>query len=369
MFNNFPAFGGGMNFGYSSNINGSNEFKENYRIYPISYLPNTVSDEKKQLLNNSGKIILPPSALTKLSFLEISYPMLFEIQSNISFNSTNVGVLEFISEEGRVYAPDWIIEQLKSPVTSTVTIKSISLPKANFVKLEPQSVDFLEIENPKVVLENCLRNYSCLKLDDIIQINYNNKFFKIKITDLKPDPKGSCIIETDLVTDFDPPKGYVEPDYKKEQEKIQKIEAIGEKDPTIESMTKRVYIPTLTNDNLLKPTAKGVKLNGKKVSNSQILDDKPIVTHEQLKKLTSETEIKPLILEDGVLFFGFPYIAPNNGDSKDDDDSKDQNNSANFVGKGQKLKRNNKRKIGKVSPTGVKGGLSQEEEGRKSPKT
>ncbi|XBW37342.1 hypothetical protein QEN19_002922 [Hanseniaspora menglaensis] len=365
MFSNFPSFGGGVNFGYSNNSNSSNEFKENYRIYPISYLPNTVSEEKKQLLNNSGKIILPPSALTKLSFLEISYPMLFEINSNMSFKSTNVGVLEFISEEGRVYAPDWIIEQLQAPVTSTVSIKSVTLPKANFVKLEPQSVDFLDIENPKVVLENCLRNYSCLRLDDIIQINYNNKFFKIKITDLKPDPKGSCIIETDLVTDFDPPKGYVEPDYKKE-EKAETNNPIGEIPPNIESMSKRLYIPVLNNDNAFSKTSTGVKLNGKSISVHK-KDDRFIETQEQLKTLSTNSDVKPLILEDGVLFFGFPYVPPRQ-DNQESNEQVDSND--NFGGQGQKLKRSNKRKIGKVVPGNnavTKNELN--DDGKKSPKT
>lgn len=353
MFNNFPAFGS-VNIGYSSNQMGGNEFKESYRLYPISYLPASVSEEKKQLLNNSGKIILPPSALTKLSFLEVSYPMLFEIESNMSFASTNAGVLEFISEEGRVYVPDWIIEQLKAPVTSTVSIKSISLPKATFVKLEPQSVDFLDIENPKVVLENCLRNYSCLKVDDIIQIHYNTKLFKIKITDLKPDPKGSCIIETDLITDFDPPKGYVEP-----KQKTKKIEAVRTaKDPNIETMAKRIYIPALAQSDPLDKKSSGVKLNGKSSSNSK--KEETATTQEQLRKLKSETGIKPFILADGVLFFGFPYVKP-----KTENEEMSEDNVNTFLGEGQKLKRNNKRKINKVS----RENKVNSEEGRKSPKT
>lgn len=44
MFNTFPSFNQGMQFNYMPE---SSEFKENYRMYPISYLPNSVSTEKK----------------------------------------------------------------------------------------------------------------------------------------------------------------------------------------------------------------------------------------------------------------------------------------------------------------------------------
>ncbi|CAI8499228.1 unnamed protein product [Hanseniaspora opuntiae] len=334
MFNTFPSFNQGMQFNYMPE---SSEFKENYRMYPISYLPNSVSTEKKNLLNNSGRIILPPSALTRLSFLEISYPMLFEIQSNVSFKLTNTGVLEFIAEEGRVYIPDWMIDQLEAPITSTVTVKSVTLPKASFVKLEPQSVDFLEIENPKIVLERCLRNYSALRIDDIINIEFNDTVYKIKITDLKPNPQGSCIVETDLVTDFDPPKGYVEPDYKKMQEDKQREEEekrknMAEKDPDVSSMSKRLFIPAL---------------------------NKPLIGTAVFKN-------DGVRLNDGVLFFGFPYVPPNKGTIEDEEDL---NN--NFAGEGQKLKKKNKRKINRQgnngSITDVNG--DPEHETRKSPRT
>lgn len=372
MFNTFPSFNQGMQFNYMPE---SSEFKENYRLYPVSYLPNNVSAEKKKSLNHSGKIILPPSALTKLSFLEISYPMLFEIQSNVSFKLTNAGVLEFIAEEGRVYLPDWIIDQLEAPITSTVTIKSVTLPKATFVKLEPQSVDFLEIENPKVVLENCLRNYSVLKLDDIIHIDFNGNLYKIKITDLKPNPQGSCIVETDLVTDFDPPKGYVEPDYKKmkedkEREEEEKKKNMVEKDPSINSMSKRLFIPALNKPLNGADSFKsdGVKLNGKKVDIEK--DTKKIIdtvkTHNDLRQIVSNNEIKPFPLEDGVLFFGFPYIPPKKYDLVDEVDT---NN--NFTGEGQKLKKKNKRKINRQGNNSSRNDVNgdPEHETRKSPRT
>ena len=54
-------------------------------------------------------------------------------------------------------------------------IKSVSLPKGRYVKLQPHTTDFLDISNPKAVLEKTLRSFTCLTVGDQIVIHYNNK--------------------------------------------------------------------------------------------------------------------------------------------------------------------------------------------------
>jgi ubiquitin fusion degradation protein 1 len=93
---------------------------------------------------------------------------------------------------------------------SLLTVTNVSLPKASFVKLQPQSVDFLEISNPRAVLEHALRNFSCVTLGDVIQIPYNSKNYHFELKDVQPPP-AACIIETDCNVDFDAPVGYVDP--------------------------------------------------------------------------------------------------------------------------------------------------------------
>ena len=50
-----------------------------------------------------------------------------------------------------------LIENLKK-----IQVESASLPVATFAKFQPQSVDFLDMTNPKAVLESRLRNFACL---------------------------------------------------------------------------------------------------------------------------------------------------------------------------------------------------------------
>ena len=161
-------------------------------------------------LENGDKIILPPSALERLASLHIDYPMLFEVSNQAAGRSSHCGVLEFSGEEGHAYIPYWMMENLVLSEGELVNLRSVSLPKGTFVKLQPHSKDFLDISNPKAVLETTLRNYSCLTLGDTICVHYNAKKFYIDIKELKP-AEAVTIIETDCEVDFAPPLDYVPP--------------------------------------------------------------------------------------------------------------------------------------------------------------
>jgi len=92
-----------------------------------------------------------------------------------------------------------------------VRVTNTSLPKGSFVKLQPVSSDFLDIHNPRAVLENSLRNFATLTVGDCIVIDYNQKKFEIEIAECKPAAAIS-IIEADVNVDFAPPKDYKEPE-------------------------------------------------------------------------------------------------------------------------------------------------------------
>jgi len=164
---------------------------------------------------------MPPSALATLSALEFESPMLFQLRNPSpdeegNERKTHGGVLEFIAEEGRVYLPGWMMRGLGLDEGDPISIKGASLPRGHLIKIQPQTVDFLEISDPKAVLEQALRNYSTLTKGDIIEISYNSLIFEILILEIKPDSDrahgGISITETDLEVDFAAPKGYIEPE-------------------------------------------------------------------------------------------------------------------------------------------------------------
>lgn len=57
-----------------------------------------------------------------------------------------------------------------------------------------------------------MRNYVMITKGDLIAFKYNNKQYEIAITEVKP-ADAVLVVETDLQVDFEPPVGYVEPDY------------------------------------------------------------------------------------------------------------------------------------------------------------
>lgn len=42
-------------------------------------------------------------------------------------------------------------------ITSGLQVRNVSLPKGTYVKLQPHTTDFINISNPKAVLETTLR--------------------------------------------------------------------------------------------------------------------------------------------------------------------------------------------------------------------
>jgi ubiquitin fusion degradation protein 1 len=124
-------------------------FEEYYRCYSTSFMQGNDKTE----VHFGGKVIMPPSALNKLSRLNIAYPMLFELVNEQEDKKTHAGVLEFTAEEGRIYLPTWMMQTLLMQEGSIIKIRNTSLPLGTFVKIQPQSVDFLNIYNPKADLE------------------------------------------------------------------------------------------------------------------------------------------------------------------------------------------------------------------------
>ena len=91
-------------------------------------------------------------------------------------------------------------------------IKSTDLPSGSLVKLQPQSPAFLEISDPKAVLENAFRNFACLTIGDIFTFAYNDTVYEIAVKETKPSIATGgaiCVLETDLEVDFEAPVGYV----------------------------------------------------------------------------------------------------------------------------------------------------------------
>ncbi|KAL9546968.1 hypothetical protein PS6_007388 [Mucor atramentarius] len=322
MFNNFddddafgvpffgglrPNLGGGGGF-----VNPNRGFSETYRCFPMAMMQNGNSRES---VNYGGKIILPQSALEKLSQLNISYPMLFRLTNNAEKKHSHAGVLEFTAEEGRVYLPQWMMETLGTEPGSLIEVKNVTLPLGSFVKLQPQSPDFLEISDHRAVLEKAMRNFSTLTVGDIVQINYNDKVYGIQVLEVKPhfeDHQGISVVETDLEVDFAPPVGYIEPSTQKPAQTAKSHMIIDAPKPV-----KTGFAAFEGGGQSLRGKNKSAAANNSNTIETDTVD---------------ENDDGPLNLPFGQLYFGFPVVPP----PSENDDKKTEKST--FAGSGQTLR-------------------------------
>ncbi|KAL6739334.1 hypothetical protein Aduo_012803 [Ancylostoma duodenale] len=178
------------------------------RAYSAAFFE--ADSNKVMELNHGGKILLPNSTLDYLIRYNVPYPMLFKVSSvGETPRATNCGVLEFSAPEGKCYLPQWMMKQLRIEEGAEVRVDSVTLPSATYAKLKPQSLEFLNISNPRAVLEVELRKFACLTKNDMIAVLYADQVLEFLVQEVKPS-NAVCIIECDLNLDFDAPEGYVE---------------------------------------------------------------------------------------------------------------------------------------------------------------
>ena len=85
----------------------------------------------------------------------------------------------------------------------------------HMIKLQPHQTKFIQMENPKAILEYQLRNFTCLHEGDTISIQVFNNTFQIDILEIIPKNEydAVCIIDADVNVDFSPPLDYVQPEF------------------------------------------------------------------------------------------------------------------------------------------------------------
>ncbi|KAI0705843.1 ubiquitin fusion degradation protein I [Cytidiella melzeri] len=314
-------------------------YDDYFKAYSMAILPGN----ERESVSYGGKIIMPQSALARLTQLDLEFPFMFKLSNPSNpAASTHAGVLEFIAEEGVCHLPHWMMMTLRLNEGDPIRVVGTELPKGKFVKLQPQSVHFLEISDPKAVLEQALRSFSALSQGDIIEISYNRIVFGLLIMETQPGGEGISVIDTDLEVDFAPAVGYKEPERPKPPPPTTMASKLG---IDLDSSTPGSSRPgSSLAGNFAGPNARGttVSKDGDKWESfkgkGQSLDGRKTkgkgISHRPVEEVTSDSKIirtakhrvvtnssletdrtvpAPLNLPFGQLFFGFnvpPYTPP-----------------------------------------------------------
>lgn len=172
--------------------------------------PKEITIANREAFENGGKLILGTEILSKLidrNILKDGSCAHFRIHSPARKIVIHCGVFDFSGKESLVYAPRWIMEYCDIRPGDSIVLASVDLKLGTFMKIQPQSVDFLDIPNHDEVLTELLPNFSCVMQGQYLRFHYNDKCYDIKILETKPDPAVS-LINTNVTVDFAEPVGY-----------------------------------------------------------------------------------------------------------------------------------------------------------------
>jgi len=266
-----------------------NEFFAKYKVIPMI--------TKRPEHEDGGKIILPPSALGRIAHLNLEYPLLFKLTNpEFAQRVTHCGVLEFTAPEGNAFVPFWMMQNIQLKEFNFVHVHTRTLPRATFIKLQPQSESFLDISNPKAVLEKTLRKYSAMTIGDTILFKYNNKEYMLQVLEIKPDTlsKAVSIVEADVNVDFAPPPGYKEQIQEplKKEEKVEKIVKKEELDPS--QLEDSEESEEEKQPRFSAFSGAGARISGKSDNHPSILTPRSHIAKE---------EEKPILTTDGAVVY------------------------------------------------------------------
>lgn len=144
--------------------------------------------------------------------------MVFRLENPSARGTIHCGVMEFTADEGVAYVPAWMMRHIHASDASLIRVINVTIPKATFVQIRPHRTAFIELSNPRVVLEHALRNFATLTQGSTICVQHADRDFLIDIVETRP-ANAVLVIETDLQVDFLEPKDAKEIEAQKQAEK------------------------------------------------------------------------------------------------------------------------------------------------------
>lgn len=177
-----------------------NKYSDKLLAFSSNFAKNTYAIPFNQnALEKGNKVLLPLSVADQIFQGNFELPLIFELKSKRNVK-LYAGVSEFTAPEGNIIIPQWLLKSLFSTEGQKIGVRCVTLPHGTYMKLQPHSKEFYEIEDHKTVLEETLFNYSCVTEGQSIPVYYNNKEYLVEIIELKPERACSLIAD----------KGYLE---------------------------------------------------------------------------------------------------------------------------------------------------------------
>ena len=173
-------------------------------------------------LENSNKTLLPAACIPDLD-LDAGTTYV-EIKNKSNKQSIVCAVHEYTESAGIIFIPSRLMNSIGLDAGDEVIVtQKTNIPKGEYIKIKPFETAFIELSNPKVVLEKCIsEHYPILSLGEVISVKFNTKEYHIEIIETKP---GTVIQTTncDINVDFDKPVDYTEEEPAQAESKMENV--------------------------------------------------------------------------------------------------------------------------------------------------
>jgi uncharacterized C2H2 Zn-finger protein len=133
----------------------------------------------------SDKIVLPHTVLEEVVNNRLELPLTFRISTKSSQHITHAGVLDFTAPSNTAYLPFWMMQKLGLDEGDEIDLKTVKLPKGEFVKLKPMNDNWADIPT-RELLEYQLRNYQSLTTNDVIKVNHKGQTYDLHVVSVRP---------------------------------------------------------------------------------------------------------------------------------------------------------------------------------------
>jgi ubiquitin fusion degradation protein 1 len=172
----------------------------------LDYLSRTRLEE----LNSCGKVVLSEQILVRCTTRNgFPFPLVFKIETIPNDNETSetqslmCGVSTFEANRNEAHLPSWMMSRLSVYAGEEVNIYVVSqkIPRGSGILLQPMTSDFLEISNPKTVLERGLLSFTCISDGDTFPITYNERIYHVRVTETRP-ARTILLTDCDLEVEF-----------------------------------------------------------------------------------------------------------------------------------------------------------------------
>jgi len=301
-----------------SNQNQTKTFQQKYRVFSAAFWQKNGTPID---LEKSDKIVLPPSALSRLTECNASFPVLLKIQlidsgtNKVLPSSVFSYVVDYSAPEGLVYMSSWMVTKLNLDQSGQSVVElnlptpnnlKYQCPMADFLQLQPHSLQLMLLENVTNLVHAALSSYySSLRVNDEITVYSKGKQHKLSVVkisgkDTSYSPK--CVRlhpgndnADNLMLGFSEPRNYeLDNDDHKKQQNEDEIESDGEweivrveKVQSIEDLEWKEPIKEMVNE---EEDDDDVKVPNNK--QAEILNSEPVDIEDQNEQKEEKKEEK-----------------------------------------------------------------------------